>query len=120
MPDARLDNNTLHLSRIFDAPRGRVFDAWVNRDQFVRWMCPPGVEITLCEVDARRGGAWRIDGRNEHGAFASSGVYLEVARPERLAFTWAHHADGDFSRPRGHETTVSVELRALATVPNSP
>ncbi len=113
MPDARLDNNTLHISRIFDAPRERVFDAWVNRDQFVRWMCPPGVEITLCEVDARRGGAWRIDGRNERGVFASSGVYLEVVRPERLVFTWAHHADGDYTRVRGHETTVRVELRAL-------
>jgi uncharacterized protein YndB with AHSA1/START domain len=113
MPDARLDNHMLHISRIFDAPRERVFDAWVNRDQFVRWMCPPGVEITLCEVDARRGGSWRIDGRNEQGVFASSGVYLEVVRPERLVFTWAHHADGDFRRARGHETTVRVELRAL-------
>ena len=105
MPDARLDNSTLRISRIFDAPRERVFDAWVNREQFVRWMCPPGVEITLCEVDARRGGAWRIDGRNERGVFASSGVYLEVVRPERLVFTWAHHADGDYTRARGHGLT---------------
>lgn len=28
-------------------------------------------------------------------------------------FTWAHHADGDYNRVRGHETTVRVELRAL-------
>ena len=65
MPDARLDNNTLHLSRIFDAPRERVFDAWTKQDQFVQWMCPPGVEITMCEIDVRPGGAWRIDGRHE-------------------------------------------------------
>ena len=113
MPDARLDNNTLHLSRIFDAPRERVFDAWTKEEQFIQWMCPPGVEITLCEIDVRRGGAWRIDGRNERGVFSSSGVYLEVVRPERLVFTWAHHADGDFNHPRGHETTVRVELRGL-------
>lgn len=114
MPDARLDNSTLHISRIFDAPRERVFDAWVNREQFVRWMCPPGVEITLCEVDARRGGAWRIDGRNERGVFASSGVYLKVVRPERLVFTWAHHASADFDSARGHETTVRIEFRAVS------
>jgi uncharacterized protein YndB with AHSA1/START domain len=113
MPDARLDNDTLHLSRIFDAPRERVFDAWTKQEQFVQWMCPPGVEITLCEIDVRRGGAWRIDGRHPGGIFSSSGVYLEVVRPERLVFTWAHHADGDFDRPRGHETTVRVEMRAL-------
>lgn len=113
MPDARLDNNTLHVSRIFDAPRERVFDAWTKQDQFVQWMCPPGVEITVCEIDVRQGGAWRIDGRSPGGAFSSSGVYLEVVRPERLVFTWAHHPDGDFGRPRGHETTVRIELRAM-------
>lgn len=113
MPDARLDNDTLHVSRIFDAPRERVFDAWTKQDQFVQWMCPPGVEITLCEINVRRGGAWRIDGRTPDRAFSSSGVYLDVVRPERLVFSWAHHADGDFNRPRGHETTVRIELRAL-------
>ena len=114
MPDASLDPKTLHMSRIFDAPRERVFDAWVKQDQFVQWMCPPGVEITLCEIDVRPGGAWRIAGRNESGrVFASSGKYVEVKRPERLSFTWAHYADGDFAKPRGHETTVRIEFRAL-------
>ena len=113
MPDARIDNDTLHVSRIFDASRERVFDAWIRQEQFVRWMCPPGVEITLGEIDVRRGGAWRIDGRNTGGTFSSSGVYLDVVAPERLVFTWAHHADGDFSGARGHETTVRIELRAL-------
>ena len=51
MPDARLDNSTLHLSRIFEAPRERVFDAWVNRDQFVRWMCPPMPRVPSGTVD---------------------------------------------------------------------
>ncbi len=109
-----LDTNILRLSRIFDAPRERVFDAWARQDHFVQWMCPPHVAITLCEIDVRPGGAWRIGGRNESGkVFASSGKYVEVTRPERLVFTWAHHADGDFAKPRGHETTVRIELRAL-------
>jgi uncharacterized protein YndB with AHSA1/START domain len=113
VPDASLDTNTLRLSRVFDASRERVFDAWARQDHFVQWMCPPRVTITLCEIDVRPGGAWRIGGRNESGrVFASSGKYVEVQRPERLVFTWAHHADGDFARPRGHETTVRIELRA--------
>ncbi len=114
MPDASLDPNTLHMSRIFDAPRERVFDAWAKQDQFVQWMCPPSVKITLCEIDVRAGGVWRIGGRNESGRiFASSGKYIDVQRPERLSFTWAHHADGDFGKPRGHETTVRIEFRAV-------
>ncbi len=47
------------------------------------------------------------------GSFSSSGVYLDVVPPERLVFTWAHHADGDFAGARGHETTVRVEFRSL-------
>ena len=114
MSAAELDTSTLRLTRIFDAPCERVFDAWARRDHFIQWMCPPGVTITLMEIDVRVGGAWRIEGRNESGrVFSSSGKYLEIARPQRLVFTWGHHADGDYAKPRGHETTVRIELRAL-------
>lgn len=115
MPDARIDSNTLHLSRIFAASPERVFDAWVKRDQFVQWMCPPGVEITNCEIDVRPGGIWRIDGRNADGTFALSGIYRDVVRPERLVFSWAHHSEGGFAGPRRHETTVRIEFRAVGT-----
>ena len=112
--DSVIDTNTLRLVRVFDAPRGRMFDAWAKQDQFVQWMCPPGVKITVCEIDVRPGGAWRIAGRHSGDrVFASSGKYLEVKRPERLVFTWGHYADGDYAKPRGHETTVRIELRAL-------
>ena len=114
MPDTSLDANTLRITRTFDATRERVFDAWAKQDHFVQWMCPPGVEITVCEIDVQPGGAWRVGARHDSGrVFASSGKYVEVKRPERLVFTWAHHADGDFARPRGHETTVRIELRAV-------
>ena len=112
--DTVIDSNTLRLVSVFDAPRERVFDAWAVQEQFAQWMCPPGVTIEECLIDVRPGGAWRIKGR--HGAerrFASSGVYLEVKRPERLVFTWAHHETADFTSPRGHETTVHLEFRAL-------
>ncbi|HZQ01960.1 MAG TPA: SRPBCC domain-containing protein [Reyranella sp.] len=114
MSVTELDTSTLRLTRIFDATRERVFDAWTKRDQFIQWMCPPGVTITLMEIDVHAGGAWRIEGRADGGRiFSSSGRYVEVKRPERLVFTWAHHKDGDFTKPRGHETTVRIELRAL-------
>lgn len=109
-----IDANTLRLVRIFDAPRERVFAAWAEQEQFIQWMCPPGVTIDECVIDVRPGGAWRIKGRQESGRiFASSGKYLEIEKPTRLVFTWAHHADGDYSLPRGHETTVRIELRAV-------
>ena len=43
----------------------------------------------------------------------TSGKYVEIKRPERLVFTWAHHETNDLASPRGHETTVHLEFRAL-------
>ena len=111
-----LDDRTLRLSRMLDAPRERVFAAWAEQERFRQWMCPPGVTIEQCDIDVRPGGAWRIKGLDENGrVFASSGKYLEVERPERLALTWAHHADGDYANPRGHETTVRIEFRTVGS-----
>jgi uncharacterized protein YndB with AHSA1/START domain len=112
--DTVLATNTLRLARLFDASRERVFAAWTEPEQFMQWMCPPGFGLDVCELDVRPGGAWRVKGYKPSGErFAKSGVYAEVKRPELLSFTWAHHTIEDWSSPRGHETTVRVEFRAL-------
>ena len=112
--DTLIDTRTVRLVRVFDAPRERVFDAWTVPEQFVAWMCPPGFGLDRCELDVRTGGAWRAHGYKPDGThFAKGGVYLEVKRPERLVFSWAHHADDSYSSPRGHETTVEVTFRAI-------
>jgi uncharacterized protein YndB with AHSA1/START domain len=108
------DTRTLRLVRVFNAPRERVFDAWVHEEQFIQWMCPPTVHVDEVKLDVRPGGAWYLHGRKPNGnAFATSGKYVEVKRPERLSFTWAHHASDDYATPRGHETTVQLEFRSL-------
>lgn len=113
---AVLDDRMLKITRLFDASPERVFDAWAKQELFVQWMCPPGVMIDECTIDVRPGGAWTIKGHHSGDrVFASSGKYLEVKRPERLVFTWAHYANGDFAQPRGHETTVRIELRAVGS-----
>ena len=111
---AVVDDNTLRLTRIFDAPRERVFDAWTDEKQFAEWFGPPGVTTVYCNLDVRVGGGWRLLGRNEERSFAVSGKYVEVERPERLAFTWAWHDKGDHAQPREHETTVWLEFRSVA------
>lgn len=111
---AVLDDDTLRLVRIFNAARERVFDAFTVEEQFVQWMCPPGVQVDEARLDVRPGGAWRVRGHKlGGGTFAISGVYAEVKRPERLVFTWAHHTTDDPASPRGHETTVRLEFRPL-------
>ena len=84
------DDKTLRMVRVFDASRERVFDTFVEQDQFIQWMCPPDVKVEKCRLDPRPGGEWRIEGRSSKGRFATSGKYVEVRRPEGLVFTWAH------------------------------
>jgi glutathione S-transferase len=112
--DSIIDTRTLRLVHVFKAPIQRVFAAWTDPGQFMQWMCPPGFRLDQCELDPRAGGGWRVHGYKPDGSsFAKSGVYREVRRPERLVFTWGHHADDCFDSMRGHETTVELTFRAI-------
>ena len=97
----------LVIVRVFDAPRRRVFEAWTDPSQAMRWMGPRGFAATHLEADLRSGGAWRIClRRDEDGEeLWQGGVYREVVEPERLVFTFAW--DGEDGR-RGHETLVTI------------
>ena len=79
---------TLTLSRYFDAPPDRVFDAWTGPD-WGDWLPPRGATCKVTAIDPRRDGRFEAamsmpDGRH----IAVSGTYREVQRPERLVFTW--------------------------------
>jgi uncharacterized protein YndB with AHSA1/START domain len=110
---AAADDLFLRLSRTFDAPRERVFAAWTNPAHLRAWFGPPGVTNVACDLDVRRGGDWRLCGESERGRHAVSGKYIEVSPPERLSFTFAWHTDGDFAKPREHETTVTLIFKAI-------
>jgi uncharacterized protein YndB with AHSA1/START domain len=85
------EQTTLHLERTFDAPAERVFDAWTSEEVMRRWFHGRvGWETPVAEVDLRVGGAVRIVMRDpETGKeYGGGGVYTEIERPSRLAFTW--------------------------------
>jgi glutathione S-transferase len=82
-------STTLELTRTIRAPRERVFDAFVDEGLIAQWHCPRGMTVAAASVDARVGGAWRLEMRSrEQTAHAVGGVYREIRRPERLVYTW--------------------------------
>lgn len=96
----------LTLTRIFDAPRELVWQAWTQAEHALQWWGPkhhPAVEVAW---DVRVGGRWRNCLRSvETGApLWHGGVFREVVEPERLAFTFAWEEPGE----RGQETLVTV------------
>jgi len=96
----------LILTRVFDAPRHLVFEAWTKKEHLDRWCAPRGFTIPSSEGDLRPGGAWKSlmiapDGER----YPVGGVYREIVPNERLVFT--HAWEDDNGQPE-HETIVTV------------
>jgi|HubBroStandDraft_6_1064221.scaffolds.fasta_scaffold05776_2 uncharacterized protein YndB with AHSA1/START domain len=76
------------ITRIYDAPRELVFNAWIEPARLARWWGPKVFTNPVCEADARVGGAWRIVMRGPDGTdYPCGGVYREIVPPQRLVFT---------------------------------
>jgi uncharacterized protein YndB with AHSA1/START domain len=76
------------LTRVFDAPRRLVFEAWTKPEHVVRWFGPQGFTLDICEIDLRPGGAWRYVMRKPKGRpVGMRGVFQEIAAPEWLVST---------------------------------
>lgn len=78
----------LTITRVFDAPRARVFKAWTDAAQLAQWWGPKDFTNPVCEFEARVGGKIRIHMRAPDGAvYPMQGEIREITPPERLAFT---------------------------------
>lgn len=79
----------LVITRVVDAPRRVVFDAWTDPRHVPQWLLgPEGWTMPVCEIDLRPGGKWRYVWRKSEGAeVAMGGTYLEILPPERLVST---------------------------------
>ena len=79
----------IDLSRVFDAPRRLVFEAFTKPEHVKRWWgCMDGYFLPVCEIDLRPGGAWRFVMRGPDGKeYRFHGVYLEITAPERIVHT---------------------------------
>ncbi len=81
----------LSITRLIDAPRERIFEAWTNPAMMVKWFAPAPITLAECEVDPRTGGVFRILMRAEDGTeYPSTGIYLDVVAPERIITTDAY------------------------------
>jgi uncharacterized protein YndB with AHSA1/START domain len=96
----------LVITRVFDAPRRLVFEAWTKPEHLSCWCGPRGFTIPFGEMDFRPGGAYRTCLRSPEGKdHWLQGVYREIVKPERLIFT--HRWEDKDGKPK-HETIVTV------------
>src|SRR4051794_40064890 len=97
----------ISITRVFEAPRERVWREWTEPDAFADWYGGADATVSSVSMDVRVGGDLRatmlFDGREIHWR----GEYREVDAPRRLVFTITDRPDDDTFE------LVTVELTDL-------
>ncbi|MGB7282474.1 MAG: SRPBCC family protein [Candidatus Acidiferrum sp.] len=106
------------ITRVFNAPRRLVFEAWTNPEYVPHWMLgPEGWTMPVCEIDFRPGGSWHFIWRHSKGEqMEMRGVYREINPPERVTYTeswggdWPETLDTLALSEESGKTTASLTL----------
>src|SRR5712691_5974117 len=108
------------MTRVFDAPRSLVFDAWTKPELLRRWLGVFGDwSFAVCEVDLKVGGAYRFVWRRSDGTeMGMGGIYRDIVRPERIVATEKFDApsyagdalDTTLLLEQGGKTTVTMTV----------
>jgi uncharacterized protein YndB with AHSA1/START domain/catechol 2,3-dioxygenase-like lactoylglutathione lyase family enzyme len=117
----------IRITRVYDAPRERVWRAWTEPAEIARWWgkrgwSTPPESVT---IELRPGGAFRLNSINDADGseLPLDAVYRELVEPERLVFGTEEHVGtvtftdlGDGRTEMAFHTTMvaSDELRARA------
>jgi uncharacterized protein YndB with AHSA1/START domain len=74
-------------TRLIAAPRERVFEAFSDPDQLVKWWGPNGFTNTNKKFEFREGGEWHLAMHGPDGVdYRNESVFLTVDPPERIVF----------------------------------
>jgi len=94
------------ITRVFNAPRELVFDAFTKPEHVAQWWGPTGFTLTTERMEVRPGGVWKFVMHGPDGTdYPNKNTYEEVVRPERIVFSHGGSKPGE----------PSVEFRAFVT-----
>ena len=105
MEALRVSDREIVITRVFDAPRERVFKAWTDPAHIGNWWGPKGFTTTTLEIDVKPGGVWRFIMHGPDGTdYPNKISYKEIVKAERLVFD---HGSGEDSDAGTFEATVT-------------
>ena len=92
----------LEFTRVINAPRARVYEAWTKPEQITKWFAPKPFQLIVNKMDFRSGGKFAMAMRGPNGEdFPFTGTYREIVPPAKLS--WTGEFPGD---PVDNMTTV--------------
>jgi uncharacterized protein YndB with AHSA1/START domain len=110
---------TIVITRVFDAPRELVFDAWTDPEQIKRWFGPAAFSNGEVEVDLRVGGRFKIVMISPDGTEGPmGGEYIEIIPPERIVYrpTTLELAEGFEAMIRSQLEDPGEDLSSTVTI----
>ncbi|MDP4549568.1 SRPBCC domain-containing protein [Alkalihalobacillus macyae] len=100
---------TLELSKVFSVKLEKMYRAWTNPDEIVKWWGPEGYTTTIEDFNLEEGGTYKfIMTPPEGDSRVLVGKYVEIIPNNKLVFTWKW----DNSGQEFPETQVTVEFFA--------
>jgi len=101
-------------TRVVDAPRALVFEAFTKCEHLKRWMGPKNLTMVSCDTDLRPGGRYRFVFRAPDGnEVGFSGEFREVVAPSRIVRTFVFEPIPDAA---ALETLELVEIDGKTTI----
>lgn len=108
-PDA---SREITLTRVFDAPRALVWQAWTQAEHVARWWGPQGFTTRVVMLDLRPGGRSRYVMTGPDGTeYPVAGTFLEIVPMERIVAT--DEFDEGFEGPAGDDLPSGTVLTCL-------
>jgi uncharacterized protein YndB with AHSA1/START domain len=82
------NDKQITITRVFNAPKERVWQAWTDPVQIAQWWGPEGFGTRVEELDFQVGGRWRYVMIGPDGAeYPSEGTFLEIDSYEKIVTT---------------------------------
>ena len=100
--------------RVFNAPAGRVWEAWTERERLMQWFSPRGFTMTEATLDLRPGGIFHYALRSPDGKYMwGKWLFREIVAPQRLVLVSSFSdAQGGITR---HPMSPHWPLQMLST-----
>ena len=95
---------SLEISRRFEAPPERVFDAWLGKE-WGDWLPPRDARCSVVENDPQVGGRFRLHmTMPDNREIEVTGTYREIQRAQKLVFSW----NSDYAK---QQMTIAVTFQ---------
>lgn len=113
---AEVNGTQIVITRVVNAPRELVFEAWTSAAHLDRWFGPAGFKTETESFEFKVGGSWRFTMTHpEYGTFPEHIRWDEITAPERLRYA---HVDSFDSIVTFYESDGQTTVRMCNIFPS--